>query len=192
MTPREQKKHRTRSTLASAAIEMFGERGYDEVTVAEIATAAGVSRRTAFRYFPTKDDLIMEHPNQWMQVFISSLDANQHLCASQRLREGSYAVAAHIEADPEPVIQLFSLAFAHPTLSASYARNSQAWIERVAKDLSSATTTDDSPLAITVLAAAYMGMVNSVCLIWAQDGGSMIELLDAGFAALQAGLTSLD
>ncbi len=192
MVSREQKKDQTRTALASAAIDLFTERGYDQVTVAEIAEAVGVSRRTAFRYFPAKDDLIMENPNQWMSVFNASLEANQHLRVSQRLREAAYAVAAHIEADPEPVAQLFALAFTHPALSASYARNSQAWIERVAEELTSSAQTSCDPLTVTVLAAAYMGMVNSVCVSWAQNGGSMTDLLDTGFTALQAGLTSLD
>jgi AcrR family transcriptional regulator len=55
---RERKKRATRDALARAALELFVERGYDETTLAEIAEAAGVSTRTIFAYFPSKEDLL--------------------------------------------------------------------------------------------------------------------------------------
>lgn len=54
---REQKKERTRQRIAEAAHDLFGERGFDGVTVAEIARAAEVSEGTVFNYFPTKEEL---------------------------------------------------------------------------------------------------------------------------------------
>jgi AcrR family transcriptional regulator len=57
---REAKKRRTRATIASVAMELFTARGFDEVTVAEIARAAGVSEKTVFNYFPAKEDLVLE------------------------------------------------------------------------------------------------------------------------------------
>jgi AcrR family transcriptional regulator len=56
---RERKKARTRRAISEAAIALFLERGYDSVSVAEIAAAAEVSKRTLFAYFPTKDDLVL-------------------------------------------------------------------------------------------------------------------------------------
>jgi AcrR family transcriptional regulator len=56
---RERKKARTRRAISEAAITLFVERGYDDVSVAEIAEAAEVSKRTLFSYFPTKDDLVL-------------------------------------------------------------------------------------------------------------------------------------
>jgi AcrR family transcriptional regulator len=55
---RERKKQRTRELIASAALELFGQRGYNATTVADIAAAAEVSERTVFTYFPTKEDIL--------------------------------------------------------------------------------------------------------------------------------------
>jgi len=57
---RERKKRETRRLLAQLAIEMFAERGFEAVTIAEIAAAANVSDKTVFNYFPTKEDLVLD------------------------------------------------------------------------------------------------------------------------------------
>jgi AcrR family transcriptional regulator len=55
---RERKKRETRETIARSALALFGERGYDAVTVADVARAADVSEKTVFNYFPAKEDLV--------------------------------------------------------------------------------------------------------------------------------------
>nr|WP_225957247.1 TetR family transcriptional regulator [Amycolatopsis lexingtonensis] len=50
---------RTRTAISTAAIRLFLERGFDAVGVAEVASAAEVSKRTLFAYFPTKEDLVL-------------------------------------------------------------------------------------------------------------------------------------
>ena len=55
---RERKKRETRETIARTAMDLFGARGYDAVTVADVARAADVSEKTVFNYFPAKEDLV--------------------------------------------------------------------------------------------------------------------------------------
>ena len=66
---RERKKLRTRQLIADTARRLFAERGFDAVTVAEVARAAEVSEATVFNYFPTKEDLVY----QGMEAFESEL-----------------------------------------------------------------------------------------------------------------------
>ncbi|BCB78670.1 TetR family transcriptional regulator [Phytohabitans flavus] len=56
---RERKKQRTHDTISAAAIALFLDRGYDAVSVADVADAAEVSKPTLFKYFPTKEDLVL-------------------------------------------------------------------------------------------------------------------------------------
>ncbi|KOV58229.1 hypothetical protein ADK64_37395 [Streptomyces sp. MMG1121] len=58
MGRRDRKKAATRRGLLRSAARMFAERGYQETTVKDIAAAAGVTERTFFRYFPSKEDLV--------------------------------------------------------------------------------------------------------------------------------------
>lgn len=56
---RERKKQLTYQAVSDAAIAMFLERGFDKVSVAEVAAAADISKPTLFRYFPAKEDLVL-------------------------------------------------------------------------------------------------------------------------------------
>jgi len=66
---RERKKRLTRDELQRTAIEMFRARGYEDVTVEEIAAAAAVSPRTFYRYFPAKEDLLFPDQEETLALF---------------------------------------------------------------------------------------------------------------------------
>ncbi|MFG3252757.1 TetR family transcriptional regulator [Streptomyces sp. NPDC048172] len=59
MSLRERTRAAVRAELAALALELFAERGFEETTVDEVARAAGMSKRSLFRYFPTKEDMVL-------------------------------------------------------------------------------------------------------------------------------------
>ncbi|MBV6696014.1 TetR/AcrR family transcriptional regulator [Kitasatospora aureofaciens] len=61
---RELKKQQTRALLSDTAMGLFAERGFEQVTVAEVARAAGVSTNTVFNYFPTKEELFFDRQDE--------------------------------------------------------------------------------------------------------------------------------
>jgi AcrR family transcriptional regulator len=72
---RERKKRETRETIARAAWKLFARRGFDAVTVADIARAANVSEKTVFNYFPTKEDLVFGAGMQRTAALIDAVRA---------------------------------------------------------------------------------------------------------------------
>ena len=70
---RERKKRATREAIARAAMALFGEQGYDSVTVAEVARASGVSEKTVFNYFPAKEDLVFNEGMARRQALIHAI-----------------------------------------------------------------------------------------------------------------------
>lgn len=72
---RERKKRRTREDIAAAAMALFRERGFDAVTVVEIARAADVSEKTVFNYFPAKEDLVVHRGAERLEHLIAAVRA---------------------------------------------------------------------------------------------------------------------
>src|SRR5215470_412440 len=70
---RERKRTRTRLMIQAEAFRLFAERGYTETTVEQVADAAAISPRTFFRYFPTKEDVVLW--DEWDPLVADLLDA---------------------------------------------------------------------------------------------------------------------
>src|SRR4051812_20849926 len=67
---RESKKRETRQRISNVATELFFARGFDAVTVDEIAVAANVSKMTVFNYFARKEDLMLDREDDLKLVFV--------------------------------------------------------------------------------------------------------------------------
>jgi AcrR family transcriptional regulator len=89
---REAKKQRTRQEIADKAMQLFAARGFDHVTVAEVASAAGVSEKTVFNYFPTKEDLFYDEVPEREAALLEALRTRKPgesiVAALHRLRAG--------------------------------------------------------------------------------------------------------
>ena len=70
---RERKKLQTRRHIADTAMRLFSERGFDAVTVDEVARVADVSKKTVFNYFPTKEDLVYGRLEQLEAALVQAI-----------------------------------------------------------------------------------------------------------------------
>jgi AcrR family transcriptional regulator len=70
---RERKKQQTRSQIAETARRLFAERGFEAVTVAEVARQADVSEATVFNYFPTKEELFYSRLEAFEEELLSAI-----------------------------------------------------------------------------------------------------------------------
>ena len=70
---RERKKLETRQRLADLATVMFAARGFDHVSVADVAEAAGVSKMTVFNYFPRKEDLLFDRAPEFAALITAAV-----------------------------------------------------------------------------------------------------------------------
>jgi AcrR family transcriptional regulator len=89
---RETKKLRTRREIADRAMQLFAQRGFDRVTVAEVAAAADVSEKTVYNYFPTKEDLFFDEVPAREAALVAAVRGRRTgesiLSALRRLQDG--------------------------------------------------------------------------------------------------------
>lgn len=121
-----------RSLLAQTAMQLFAEKGFDETTVEEVAAAAGVSRRTLFNYFRTKEDLAMSGLAEQGDVIAARLGArpaNEDVWVSLRY---SFLVLDEIEASAENRLAIVSMLFDNDSLRAGHAEKQARWTDLLA------------------------------------------------------------
>ncbi|MFI7638330.1 TetR family transcriptional regulator [Nonomuraea sp. NPDC049400] len=144
---RELQRQRVHEAISAAAITLFLERGFDEVPVTEIAAAAGVSKPTLFKYFPTKEDLVLhriaDHQGEAARVVRRRKPGERPLEALRRhFLDG---LARHdpvtgLSDDPE-VLAYNRMVFSTPSLAARLFQHMSLDERALAEAL--AETTDD-------------------------------------------------
>ncbi|MFJ2774081.1 TetR/AcrR family transcriptional regulator [Streptomyces sp. NPDC087300] len=119
---RELKKQQTYATVSETAIALFLERGFEKVSVAEVAAAAQISKPTLFRYFPTKEDLVLhrfaDHEDEPARV-VSAADTPALTALEHHFLDG---LTRHDPVtglnDAEPVLAFHQLLYSTPSLVA--------------------------------------------------------------------------
>ncbi len=121
-----------RSLLAQTAMALFAEKGYNETTVDEVAAAAGVSRRTLFNYFRTKEDLALSGLSEQGDVIaerLSGRPADENAWVSLRY---AFQVLDEIEATPQHRLEIISMLFDNEALRAGHAEKQARWTDLLA------------------------------------------------------------
>lgn len=159
---RERKKQRTRTAISDAAIDLFLDRGFAHVSVAEVAHAAEVSKRTLFAYFPTKEDLVVhrmaDHETEAARVVrarpahATPLAAlRDHFLDGLRRRDPITGINDH------PAVRMLAeLIFGTPALVSSMQRFKTGGERALAEAL--CDTTDASDLIARVAAVQIIGV----------------------------------
>jgi AcrR family transcriptional regulator len=190
---RERKKRATRQTLHSAALRLVAERGFEDVTIEDIAAAADVSPRTFFNYFGSKEDVIV-NPD------------------ADRVERLKVLLASHTSADEQPLDVLESVLLENlgefaerreewllrlrlvreiPALTprhlAAYDALERALIDDVVRRTGRDPSTDIIPLLV---AGAAMTALRAAIASWGAGDGltPLPDLLREAFAALRNGL----
>lgn len=155
---RARKKQRTHQAISEAAITLFLRHGFDAVSVADIAAAAEVSKPTLFKYFPTKEDLVVhrfaDHQEENATVVRNRIDADSPLTALHRhFLDGLDRRDPVTGLNDHPgVIAFQRLVFGTPSLAARLLRYLEHAEQALATALADAAGTD--PFGITARIAA--------------------------------------
>ena len=161
--------------IADAAVGLFLERGYDGATMDDVATAAGVSRRTAYRHFPNKEDLLFDHPTRWLEHFDAEIAAAGDRESTRDLcRRALVSVAELIQATAASVAPAYGVVASTPSLRGRTGRTQDEWVSRyvelIQRDVSSSP---HRALEIELMAQSLVAMTNALVTVWSsqQPGG---------------------
>ena len=167
---RERRHLETKQLLVETAFDLFVERGFPNVSMEEVAQAAGVSRSTLYRRFPAKEDLVLEVPARWMVVFDHAVEALPfNASIADAIVEPALAVAAHIDQHTEIVRTAYQILGQSPTLQQS-GLVTTTWLGRIAAIFERFSTADTETSFL--LAGAYFGAIDAMMLHWATTGAT--------------------
>jgi AcrR family transcriptional regulator len=181
---RERRKQATRRALRSAVLELGLARGLAEVPVEEIAARAGVSTRTFFNYFPTKEDAAL------LDLFTTGDDELAAFAAAPSpagawadLRELFADDVRRVERDSTDVARWLALQAGHPALQARQFARFGAFEQRLTGAVASRLGGPEHRLRAEVMAGAGITAVRVGLHRWGGQGGALPHV-EAAFAVL--------
>lgn len=190
----ERRKAQMGREIREVALDLFDKRGYDEVAVADIAAAAGVSPRTFFRYFAGKDDIILDYQRRVDRRLVQVLQARPESEGAATALRNAYVVTSQVRPeDHEAVLARGRVLRAAPVLRArargERGENLRELAEIVAVRMDISPSRDQRPM---VLVAAMSAVAVAVWDDWVVSGhpqepsraiGTALDQVIAGFSA---------
>ncbi|UUU19258.1 TetR/AcrR family transcriptional regulator [Streptomyces sp. DSM 40750] len=183
---REQTRSVVRALLARTALELFAAKGYDDTRLEEIAAAAGVSKRTLFNYFRSKEDLALNGLSEQGELIAARLaerPADEDPWMSLR---AAFQVLEEIETTAERRLELVTLLFGNESLRAGHAEKQARWQELFAPLIEPRLPgSDHRALQARAIAAAAITCLQAATEEWMRLGGQ-VDQFDLYDAAVQA------
>jgi AcrR family transcriptional regulator len=183
---RERKKLKTRRAIRTAAFGLFVEQGYEATTVDQIAAAADVSPSTFFRYFPTKEDLVISDDyDPLMEASFRARPADEPLVDA--IRAAMIGPLRQVLAsEHDEMLLRMRLLRDVPAIRARSVVEQQRTADMMCRLLAERTGADPGGLAMRAVVAAVLATASEAVLYWAERDGEedMADLLDAALTAL--------
>jgi AcrR family transcriptional regulator len=192
---RERRKKLTAAELEAAAYRLFGERGFDAVTVDDIAAEADVSRRTFFRYFASKEDVLLaDHFTQLARLreAMAARPSDEPIVTA--LRNAVLSMTGDFEDRKEMVILRGRLMRDTPSLQARSLVHQKLWEEAMQEMVASRLGVDPvKDLRPGVVSAAALAAMRVAFTNWLVGGcdGDLIALTTEALDLLDGGLQHL-
>ncbi|MFD0733254.1 TetR/AcrR family transcriptional regulator [Planotetraspora mira] len=189
---RERTRRAVRAELMAEAWRLFAAQGFEATTVEEIAAAAGMSKRSFFRYFVSKEDLVLgnlEDVGREVAAALAERPADES--AWQALRRAFDGLVAEIEADADRFRPLLTMLRSEPGLHASHVEKRQRWQTMLAPQLAArvparAGGSQDRPdPRLAALAGAALTCFDVAQTAWLDDPATdLAALLDEVMTAI--------
>lgn len=189
---RERKKIQTRQAIRHAAYRLFAEQGYDGTTVEQIAAAADVSASTVFRYFPTKEDIVLsDEYDPLMESALRARPAGEPFVES--IRQAVVGLMHEMYATERlDLLARMRLVRDVPAIRARMGENMQLSCGMVARALAERDGGSGNEFELRVVASALLAAWSEAIMAWAETDGRedlgdvldrTLRLLSANFSA---------
>lgn len=191
-TLRERQRSETRRVIQAHAVRLFTDRGYDAVTVADVARAAGVSAMTVYRHFLTKEDLVLiEQPARLIAERVAASSSTHPLVrrvggalidAATALTGGDDDESA---ANERFLLDCLRLMVSTPALRARHLDSQYALQQAIVDALGEDATDGDAAFGAQAATSACLAAMHTALTRWAEDDGrtKLPELIARALAA---------